>query len=470
MMLFAFSAMSCKEDLPGAMDTSSQFAELKSIKILNTGANGNVVLEGMVNESTKQISFPRIDTLTNFDNLQFEAIMSDGAKLEKDVFKLDFEEGVSEKQVLLKVVNSPRYREYLATLRLKVPVYGADFKNGKVYDFSNNAIGNPIYPDYVGLATRGGAFDGEYVMVPSRFGSVNPHLLKVSDLKEGRINKLNLNTTNITGGTLPIQTGAFANGNLYVFNVSSGVGFKMYYYENYKENYNKPPLVITVPVTGLPITGAYNTRFGENTSVNLDVNGNGYIYMTNNPIQHILRLKIANYTEVVERSILPLPVSSMTWTMSYNQIGSTSQYLCTSHGTPMYIMSDGGGIISTIPTTIFEASAAAAKVVYFNNERYLIYMTAGINATSATVFKVYNITRGKTVEEAIGFFAAQSDLEKKPIYEFALNGASNSAPITYTSWYVEKDNGGKDSKLLLFTTAADAGFSIFEFPVNVAVD
>ncbi len=471
MMLFtAFAITSCKDDLPGEMDTSLQFTELKSIKILNTGANGDVVLEGTIDENTKKISFPRIDTLTNFENLKFEAVLSDGAKLEQDAFNIAFEEGKSEKQIVLKVVNAPRYREYLTTLRLKVPVYGADFTKGVIFDFSNNALGNPLYPDYVGASTRGAAFDGEYVMVPSRFGSVNPHLLKVSDLKAGIINKVNLNTTNVTGGTLAVQTGAFVNGNLYVFNVSSAVGFKMYYYENYKENYNKPPLVITVPVGDLPIATTYNTRFGENTSVNLDENGNGYIYMPNNPVQHILRLKISNYTQVVERSVLPLPVSGMTFGMSYNQIGNSSQYLCTSYGVPMYIMTDGGSIVSPIATSVFEASAAGARIIYFNNERYLMYMTAGINSSSVTVFKVYNITRGKTIEEAIGYFAAQSDLDKKPVFEFALNGGSNAAPITYTSWKIEKDNNGKDSKLLLFTAGTDAGFSIFEFPVNVATD
>ena len=460
---------SCSEDFPTNVE-SDKYTDLKSIRIVNAGASGTEVLEGVIDEDKKTISFPRLDTLTDFDNVKFEAVTSEGASLEKEVVSIPFTSGDAQREIIVKVVNSPRFKEYKALIRFKVPVYGADFSNPSIFDFSNNAAGNPIYPAYVSALTRGGAFDGEYVLVPSRSGGTNPHLLKVSDLKNGVINKLDLNTTGISGGTLAIQTGAFANGNLYVFNVSStAVGFKIYFYEDYKNNYNKAPKVITVPVSDLPLA-TNSGRFGENTSVNLDENGDGYIFMPDNATRNILRLKIANYTEVVEKSILPLPNSAITFGLSYNQIGTSAQYLVTSYNAPMYLMSDAGSVTTTIPVSVFEASAAGAHIFNFNNERYLTYMTAGVNNASVTVFKVFNITKGKTVEEAIEYFAAQSDLEKKPVFEFALNGSGNAAPITHVSYKVVKDASGKDSKLLLYTTATDAGFSIFEFGVNVAED
>lgn len=465
-----FIVTSCKDDLPTGVDSSDKLVELKSIKIINAGKDGNVVVEGFVNQDKKTISFPRLDTLSDFTKIKFEVSLSDGAVLDKESYQVSFDGGKSENSIIIKVVNNPRFREYLTTFRLKVPVYGADFTNGVIHDYSNNPIGNPIYPDYSGQLTRGGAFDGEYVVVPSRLGGNNPHLLKVSDLREGKINKINLNTTGIAGGTLPMQTAAFVNGNLYLFNVSNASGFNIYYYENYKVNYNKAPRVINVPVTGLPVTSTYNTRFGENTSVNLDENGNGYIYMPNNPVQHILRLKIANYTEVVERSVLPLPATGTAFNFSYNQIGKSGQYLATSHGISMFLMDESGAIGTTIAPAVFEATAADARIFNFNNERYLCYMTTGVNSSAVGAFKVYNITNGKTVEDAISFFAAQKDLEKKPVFEFNLSPGPNGAPITHTSWKVEKDVNGKDSKLLLYTTGTDAGFTIFEFPVNVARD
>lgn len=466
-MVSLASFTSCSEDFPGNVE-SDKFTDLKSISIVNAGPNGNEVLVGTIDENSKSISFPRIDTLSDFSKIQFEAVTSDGAQLEKNIFSIPFRSGDTQKDIILKVVNSPRFKEYKATVRFKVPVYGADFSNPTIFDFSNNPIGNPLYPTYIGQATRGGAFNGEYVFVPSRQGGTTPHLLKMSDLRNGVINRIELNTTGITGGTLPIQTGAFAGDNLYVFNVSStAIGFKIYFYENFKVNYNKAPRVITVPVNDL---GVNSGRFGENTSVNLDAEGNGYIFMPDNPARNILRLKIANFTEVVEKTVLPLPASSITFGLSYNQIGSAGQYLVTSYNAPIFLMSESGSVTKTISDKVFELSAAAAHIVYFNNERYLMYMTAGVNSSSVTGFKIFNITRGETISDAIDIFAAKPDLERVPVYEFSLNGGGNPAPITHTSWKVEKDGSGKDVKLLLYTTATDAGFTVFEFPVNVEKD
>ena len=116
---------SCSEDFPGNVE-SDKYTDLKSIRIVNAGASGNEVLEGQVDESTKTITFPRIDTLSDFNNIKFEAVTSDGAQLEKDVYAIPFESGDTQREIYLKVVNLPRFKEYKAIIRFKVPVYGAD--------------------------------------------------------------------------------------------------------------------------------------------------------------------------------------------------------------------------------------------------------------------------------------------------------------------------------------------------------
>src|SRR5690606_14485795 len=63
---------SCKDELPEAIDSSSKLTELKSIKIINAGAGGNIVLEGTIDEDKKTIRCPRIDPETDFSNLKFE--------------------------------------------------------------------------------------------------------------------------------------------------------------------------------------------------------------------------------------------------------------------------------------------------------------------------------------------------------------------------------------------------------------
>ena len=159
---------SCKEDYPAAPDTSANMTVLNSIKIVNAGADGNTVLTGVVDENTKTVTFPRIEPTTDFSKLQFEAELSAGAKLDKETYPVTFAEGESEKVIVIKVDNSPRYREYLVRLRLKVPVFGADFEKGTTYDFTSNPLGSPIHDAFTGALTRGSGFDGQKVLVVRR--------------------------------------------------------------------------------------------------------------------------------------------------------------------------------------------------------------------------------------------------------------------------------------------------------------
>lgn len=87
---------SCKDDYPVALDSSSNMTVLNSIKLMNAGANGATVLQGVVDENTKTITFPRIEPGTDFSNLKFDADLSPGAKLNKETYPVIFEEGKSE--------------------------------------------------------------------------------------------------------------------------------------------------------------------------------------------------------------------------------------------------------------------------------------------------------------------------------------------------------------------------------------
>ena len=55
---------SCKDDFPDNVE-SDKITVLKSIKIVNAGKSGNEIIEGVVNENTKTVSFPRIDPETD---------------------------------------------------------------------------------------------------------------------------------------------------------------------------------------------------------------------------------------------------------------------------------------------------------------------------------------------------------------------------------------------------------------------
>ncbi|MBB5441300.1 hypothetical protein HDC92_005007 [Pedobacter sp. AK017] len=453
---------SCKDDYPVAPDTSSNMTVLNSIKLMNAGANGATVLQGVVDENTKTVTFPRIEPGTDFSNLKFEADLSPGAKLNQETYPVTFEEGQTEKVIVLKVLNSPRYREYLVKLRLKVPVFGADFENKTTYDFTSNPLGNPIYDAFTGALTRGSGFDGQQVLIVRREA---PHLLNVSELKTGVINKIPLNITGVTLGTFTLNMGAQINGHTYIANLSgntAGSPLKIYHWTNP----SLAPQVITDINVGT-ITGA-GVRYGDNFSASLDNLGNGYFFFGDNAGTKILRFDVANYTTVTNPTAFAIPVAAAgSWT-SYNRIGNTSEYLFTGHDAPVALVSEGGTAAFTMSRTAIPVRGSDARVVYFNGERYLIVTTAARTGAEATNFIVYDITKGENVKDALTNLNAQALV--KPVFEYSLMGPVNTSPASQTGFYVKKDAMGNDVSLMLYAAASDAGFVFFEFQKKVALD
>ncbi len=459
---------SCKDDFPTALDTESKVTVLNTIKIINAGENGDVVMEGVVDEYNKTVSFLRIDTLTDFSNLQFEASVSDGAKLDKEVYPVTFEEGQSEKVIVVKVESSPRYREYLVKLRLKVPVYGADFETYETYDFTNNPLGSPLYPSFGGLATRGTGFDGEKVLIVSRKAGEEPHLLNVSDLKNGVTTKIPINLTGVAGGTYPYNMGAQVNGHTYLASLSTSPTnpLKVYHWTDPNATAD---VILDVTTGGISGAGARN---GDNFSVSLNDQGDGYLFFGDNPGQIILRYDVSNYTTVSNPTTFPAPYLAGTygtWT-NYNRIGNTSEYLFSGVDVPIVLVSEGGAADFTMKTATLPIRAVSPRIVYFNGERYLTFITANRNAATGDVtnFYVYDITQGKTVKEALTIF--ENRPSNTPVFEYSLQGPPNGAPSSQTGFYVKKDVDGKDESLMLYAAQTDAGFVIFEFGKKVALD
>jgi Domain of unknown function (DUF4623) len=458
---------SCKDDFPKAPETSANVSVLNSIKIVNAGAAGTTVLQGVVDEDAKTVSFPRIEPETDFSKLKFEANVSTGAKLEKETYPVTFEDGQTEKVIVVKVLNSPRFREYLVKLRLKVPVFGADFEKATTYDFTSNPLGNPIYEAFTGALTRGSGFDGQKVLIVRREGSATqtPHLLNVSELKNGVINKIFLNTTGITGGTYAVNMGAQVNGHTYIANLCSNAStnpLKIYHWTDA----NTAPQVIGN--INLSVVAGAGARYGDNFSASLDDQGNGYFFFGDNAGTNVLRLDVANYTTVSNPTVFAIPVTGAGSWISYNRIGNTSEYLFTGHDAPVALVSDGGTASFTMSRTIIPVRGSDARIVNFNGERYLIITTAARTGAEATNFMVYDITKGATVKDAL---TNLNNLPAaNPVFNYSLMGPVNTSPASQTGFYVKKDGAGKDETLVLYSGASDAGFVFFEFGKKVATD
>lgn len=459
----------CQKSYPKNVESSDEVV-LKSIKIVNSGANGNTVLEGIIDETTKTVSFPRLDTFSDFSNLKLEAQMSNGATLENSKLALDFKggstyfvDGQSSLTRLIKVVNNKHFREYYVTMRLRIPPFGADFGKPQYYDYSNNSIGNPTYPDFTGQNTRWTGFDGNKVLIVSRLGGSGPHLLNVSDLKQNIINKQMLNLSGVAGGTFAYSSGAQINGHTYVCNLAAAPPLKIYHWTNPS---TAPTLIGQIAFNTIPTVGG---RYGDNMSVSLDQNGNGYMFFVDNNggstnARDILRIKVTNYTTLSEFSSIPVQPGATAWGTVTN-VPNSNDYLLSGYAAPLYLINEAGTLSYTVANSAaFPVQGTDARIVNFNRERYLIMTSAARTGSDATVLYVYDITKGATTKDALDLF--NQNVDKKAIFSFPLLGPVNGAPGTQSGWYITKDAEGRDQKLTLFAASTDAGFVLIDFPTK----
>lgn len=442
----------CSESYPDNVE-STNYTVLESIKIVNAGANGNIVIEGKIDENKKTVWFPRLDPETDLSAIRFEATMSAGAKLDKEEYAFDFEEGKDSKRITIKVMNEPRFKEYYVELRLNIPVFGADFKSFTAYDHSGNDLGAPIYPTFSGSLTRGTGFDGEHVLIVTRH-AMGSHLLNVNDLKNGEVKPINLNMTGVSGGIFAVNRGQIVNGHTYVINLSGATGLKIYHWVNPLE---EPQLIINANPNAIEGAG---DRHGDNYSMNLDKNGNGFIFLGANDRKSILRFTVKNYTEVVEPRVLATHpgVSNV---LTYNRVEDTDDYLLTGYDTKdIYVVDSESSLSYTFSNDAIDSQGVGARIVTFNKERYLMYAVSPRYRGNSVLY-VYDISRGANTVEALKLFNEGS---KTPLLQYSLGGSFNTAPGTDTGYKVIKDAEGNDSVLRLYAASNDAGFAVIDIP------
>ncbi len=445
--------ISCSDNLPSNVDSTDEVV-LKSIKILNAGIDGKTVLEGIIDENTKTVKFPRIDPRTDVSAIRFEAEMSNGAKLDKETYPFVFEENKDRKEIIIKVINGSRFREYAVTLRLNIPVFGADWEKAMYYDYSGNDLGNPTYETFKSSLTRGSGFDGEYVLIVTR-ATGGSHLLKVEDLKKNVINPIPLNLKGVAGGTFPVNVGSKHKGHTLIANLSGKYGMKIYHWG--EDPNAESTLIFNDDPVNYPGMGI---RHGDNMSSNLDENGNGYIFFADNKATEITRFTVSNFTKITEVKVLPIQ-KGITMGMSMNRVEKTDDYLQTSFYAPIYVVNKDGGLLYTLSDdTTPNLQGSDARIFTFNGERYLMMTTAPRMSGSAVLY-IYDITKGANTVEALQLFEKG---DKKPLLQYSIGGGVNTSPSTQTGYYITKNEKGEDVSLMLYTASNDAGFALIEVP------
>ena len=453
-VMMVATLVSCGDNYPASMD-SPYDTDLLAIKILNAGEKGDQVVEGTIDEEKKEVNFPKLDTLTNFSALRLEAKLSDGAQLEKTEIDCKMAPDDEQKKLIIRVLNHNRYKDYFMTVRKHIPSWGAEFKNATVYSFA----GDNRYEDFKTLDTRGADFDGQHILVVTRTDN-KPHLLKVADIKAGVINRIPLDLTGVSGGTFPYNMGALANGHIYMATlaIKTKSVLKVYYWETPSST---PEVIFSANLEDILESGK---RYGDNMSLNIDKNGDGYIFFGENTAQNILRLTVSDHKNVSEPTILPAD-PKMKVSMNIYRYENTSDYLYSGLAMPITLSSNAAQKKFSLSAANQPAEAVAARAFMFNNKRYLITCAAGFGSASKATptLYVYDISKGSNLAEALERFEAASKHE--PVYSFILGGAGNTAPSPCTNFYIERDANGKDAKLYLFASRGESGFVIIEAPI-----
>lgn len=451
--------VSCEEKLPENKVYPYE-TQLISIKILNAGADGNTVVEGTINQDKKEITFPKLDKDSPFDQLRVEATVSEGAEITETVYDYSMEEGIASKTQVIRIQNHQRYTDYFMTIKRRIPVYGADFENPVEYKFLDASK----IPGGTGSVSRGADFDGEHVLIVKR---TPPYVLKYEDLKAGKIEPQELDMTGVEGGTFAVNCGFLANGHIYIASLSGvpASPLKIYYYETPS---SQPEVIGNF--TNIP--GA-DGRHGDAISGNIDKNGNGYIFFGENLAKNFVRIKVTNHKTTGEATVLSNNSEATANTYVY-RIDDTDKYLWSGLRLPVTLSDENvtpGGASLQLDDNILPKESVAARMFTFNQERYLMACVAKYGGASKATpaLNVYNLTKGANEEEAMeNFKAAESH---NPDYSIIIGGDSgNTAPGISTNYHIVKDSNGNDEKLIIFGYRMNTGFVITEFGIKKEED
>ena len=369
-------------------------------------------------------------------------------------------------------LKSPLYEVTFASS----PTPGADWSQAVVHDFSLNT-GN-LYSDLAQEFTRGGDFDGEYVLMVTRSGDGTvpaPKLLAVADLlNDNAANPIMLDVTGIAGGTHIVSAGRLSHGHIYICNLATKVDdtegtagpLKVYHYASPTAT---PEVVLTWNGTGITNAEAdYTARIGDNISVNLDESGNGYVYFFKQEADNkFFRFAVTNFTQFSAPEEFELPAVCNYYGMM-NQVGD-NQYLFTStYVAMMWLFDKDANVLREFEwdamgeEEISVSHATDPRIINFNRSRYLMLSNARRFLWWATEgVHVFDISEGNDVVSALVKLQEAQDAETLlPCFSYELTGnEANTAACVALCNAAERDG-----KLLIWAAAPHVGMCLIEVP------
>lgn len=465
LLVLPFCLMISCDDEDKYPDTTEYETVITSIKIVNGGLTGTETIVGTVNENAKDISFPEVHVDCDLSHVKFEIETSDNrAYLDSAEYHFVMPEGLSQRKRTIKLINNTRYREYNVTIRLDVPVWGADFTKSKVkvYDYTkatvkleDYAVGSIDKAIYNTDATFGRQYglSLDNVLIVNR-NATGPGLVKMSDIKQGKIE----NFTSLTGSDVSTEPwyssgGLITNGRVYV---SNGTPWgNTLYIRSWEEN--KPEVAPAIISYDYPVTPR---RYDGFLSANINSEGSGYLFISGNTnvpdAEKIVRFSVTGFSNKTSVDLFPsvTPVNG-SWAAINYVPGSDDEYIYSGYNNnnaPVRLIGSNGSLKYAMPLATIGRTKGDVKIIAFNQERYL--MVIDVSGT----FTVYDITQGATTQDALELMNIT-----EPLFTYSLGAAvpTGNASMT-TAWVADGDD-----TLYLLAGGVQAGFAVFEIPKKV---
>ena len=366
------------------------------------------------------------------------------------------------------------------------PTPGADIAAAVVHDFSV-ATGNAPAA-FAAEDTRGTDFDGEHVLVVERANggaTPNPHLYKVSDLLANNLSPIALDVTGVEGGTHVVSSGSLNHGHIYICNLTTALNkdmpLKVYHYADA----NATPETVWAWDGVLSVTEEGDTigapaRLGDNISINIDANGNGYAFFCGQEgsAEKVYRVQITNFTQFSNPTELILDVP-FPYYGYVNEVPETGQYIFKSHYMAVIRLMDANGVslmedieLDATESGLNPRGGVDPHVIMFNRARYLVLAAPYNNGKrigkEPAVF-IQDITDGVDTKAALIKWSELLYDEEylwEPTYFYSLDtdAGIDAGNKTVAACAAQCNAAEVDGKLVVFVAATKAGFALIEFP------
>ena len=366
---------------------------------------------------------------------------------------------------VIKMDHMGRKSEYTIDF-ITIPPTGADFDKVRVIDFTKK---ENRYPNYLEAKTRGQAsFDTDYVVVPlvDRVEYVPFASILAGNTNGKKESKAYTGVYEITN--------AFAFNGHYYSTPLIAWGSGGYTVRHWTDLSQDPSVTANYQVPA---------RMGDGSTMQLDENGNGYIFSFKNTFDLLLRAKVTGYTKFDEYTTIErnLGVASPDGQLGhvyfnavrdhsvYGGVGSLNEYTVL-EANKLSLFDRDMASLASVENTVFASKLPNdSKNVYgvifnFNKGRYLGIITrVRTGATPNGQLTLFDITNGDNTIDALKNFR---DAPSDPVFTFDLGNYVYSGSAAYGGTIsTVTDKTGE--KLYIMAIAGNSGIVVLELPKKV---